>query len=62
MTPLQNAKQEAFARAIVEGASQRDAYRSAGYTPRTDAAADASASRLIRAPIVARSRTISICR
>ena len=31
-TPL-NARQEAFARNIAEGRRQREAYRSAGYTP-----------------------------
>lgn len=46
MPPLDNAKHEAFARAIVEGKSGREAYRTAGYKA-NDAAADASASRLL---------------
>jgi len=46
-TPL-NARQEAFARNIAEGRRQREAYRSAGYTPTSHNAADANASRLIR--------------
>ena len=46
-TPL-SARQEAFARNIAEGRRQREAYRSAGYAPTSDNAADANASRLIR--------------
>lgn len=46
MPVLENAKHEAFARAIVEGKNQRDAYRAAGYSGK-DAAVDASASRLL---------------
>lgn len=53
MSPLPNAKHEAFARAIVEGNSQREAYRAAGYKPRTDGAADASACQLLSQPKVA---------
>lgn len=52
--PLANAKREAFARAIVAGASQREAYLAAGYKPRTDAAADTAASRLLSEVEVAR--------
>lgn len=48
MPALENAKHEAFARAIVEGSSGRDAYRGAGYKPNSDAVADAAASRLLR--------------
>jgi phage terminase small subunit len=47
MPALENAKHEAFARAIVEGKSGRDAYRAAGYKPKNDATADACASRLL---------------
>ena len=43
-----NARQEAFAREIAAGRRQREAYRSAGYAPTSDNAADANASRLIR--------------
>lgn len=46
MPPLDNAKHEAFARAIVEGKNNREAYRAAGYKG-NDAAVDASASRLL---------------
>lgn len=46
MPVLQNARHEAFARAIVEGKSGRDAYRAAGYKAK-DRAADANASRLL---------------
>jgi phage terminase small subunit len=48
MPVLENAKHEAFARAIVEGSSGRDAYRGAGYKPKSAAVADAAASRLLR--------------
>lgn len=47
MAPLENAKHEAFARALVDGKSARAAYRGAGFTPKTDASADAAASRLL---------------
>ena len=47
MPILQNARHEAFARAIVEGKSARAAYRAAGYQAK-DAAVDAAASRLLR--------------
>ena len=47
MPPLDNAQHELFAQEIVKGASQRDAYRAAGYQTKSDAAADASASRLL---------------
>jgi len=46
MPPLNNAKHEAFARAIVEGKGNREAYRAAGYKG-NNAAVDASASRLL---------------
>jgi phage terminase small subunit len=45
--PLKNAKHEAFARAIVEGCSGREAYGAAGYKAKP-AAADANASRLLK--------------
>lgn len=45
--PLENARHEAFALGIVGGMSQREAYRAAGYKPKTDEAADAAASRLL---------------
>ncbi len=47
MAALTNSKHEAFARAIVEGTSGRDAYLSAGYSAQP-AAADAAASRLLK--------------
>lgn len=47
MPELASARHEAFARAIVAGSSGRDAYRGAGYKPKTDASADAAASRLL---------------
>ena len=47
MPILQNARHEAFARAIIEGKSARAAYRAAGYQAK-DAAVDAAASRLLR--------------
>ena len=43
-----NARQEAFARNIAEGRSQREAYQCAGYTPASDSVADVNASRLLR--------------
>ena len=46
-SPL-NARQEAFARNIAEGRSQREAYKRAGYTPASDSVADVNASRLLR--------------
>ena len=46
-SPL-NARQEAFARNIAEGRSQREAYQCAGYTPASDSVADVNASRLLR--------------
>jgi phage terminase small subunit len=46
MPILQNARHEAFARAIVEGKSGRAAYHAAGYTAK-DRVADANASRLL---------------
>lgn len=52
MSPLKNAKHEAFARAIVEGKSGREAYKSAGYAA-SDASADANASRLLKTAKVA---------
>ena len=42
-SPL-NARQEAFARNIAEGRSQREAYQCAGYTPASDSVADVNAS------------------
>lgn len=47
MPALENVQWEKFAQEIVKGASQRDAYRAAGYATKSDAAADASASRLL---------------
>jgi phage terminase small subunit len=47
MAALKSAKHEAFARAIVEGKSGREAYRTAGYKA-DGAAADVNASRLLR--------------
>jgi phage terminase small subunit len=45
MTILSNSRHEAFARAILEGKSGREAYIAAGYKA---AGAEANASRLIR--------------
>ncbi len=53
MAALANAKHEAFARAIVEGRSGRDAYKGAGYRPSNDNTADACASRLLSTDKVA---------
>ena len=47
MPALENAKHELFAQEIAKGASQRDAYKAAGYEVKSDAAADANASRLL---------------
>lgn len=47
MSVLKNPKHEKFVQEIVKGASQRDAYKAAGYDAKTDAAADAAASRLL---------------
>jgi phage terminase small subunit len=47
MPVLENAQHELFAQQMAKGASQRDAYRAAGYNTKSDAAADASASRLL---------------
>lgn len=47
MPVLDNTQHELFAHEIVKGASQRDAYRTAGYKVKSDAAADACASRLL---------------
>ena len=47
MPALTNPRHELFAQAIVKGASQREAYKAAGYPVKSDAGADASASRLL---------------
>jgi phage terminase small subunit len=47
MPVLENARHEAFARAVVEGKAGRDSYRAAGYKAPNNRAADASASRLL---------------
>src|SRR6185437_9695766 len=47
MAALANAKHEAFARAIVGGTPAREAYRGAGYKPKSDDVATACASRLL---------------
>jgi len=47
MPALPNPRHELFAQAIAKGASQREAYKAAGYGVKSDAAADASASRLL---------------
>ena len=52
MPVLPNARHEAFARAIVEGKSGREAYKAAGYKAK-DRAADANASRLLTVANVA---------
>lgn len=52
MGPLKNTKHEAFARGIFEGKSGRQAYLDAGYNCSAEAA-DAAASRLLKADKVA---------
>lgn len=47
MPALDNAQHELFAQQIAKGSSQRDAYKAAGYKVKSDAAADANASRLL---------------
>ena len=47
MPVLANPRHEIFAQQIAKGISQRDAYRGAGYEPKSDAVADAAASRLL---------------
>ena len=47
MPVLDNAQHERFVQELVKGASQREAYRAAGYNTKSDAGADASASRLL---------------
>lgn len=47
MPVLKNLKHERFAQEIVKGASAREAYSSAGYDTKTDAATDAASSRLL---------------
>lgn len=54
MPALSNQKHERFAQAMsLEGAEQRKAYLAAGFHAKTDNAANASASKLIRKPTVA---------
>ena len=48
MPALPNARHERFAQEIVKGKSGREAYRSAGFKPKNDNAADAAASRLLK--------------
>lgn len=47
MSPLDNARHEAFARLIVAGTAPSAAYRQAGFKPKNDATAAACASRLL---------------
>ena len=47
MPVLDNPRHEIFAQGIAKGLAQREAYRLAGYSSKTDAAIDASASRLV---------------
>lgn len=47
MPKLENPQHEIFVMEIVKGSAQLDAYRAAGYKPKTDAAASAAASRLL---------------
>ncbi|HLH49878.1 MAG TPA: terminase small subunit [Roseiarcus sp.] len=47
MAALQNQHHEAFAREIAKGSTGRDAYRVAGFNPKSDDSADACASRLL---------------
>ena len=49
MAALPNPRHELFAQAVAKGASQREAYKAAGFASKSDAAADASASRLLSA-------------
>lgn len=53
MPVLENAQHEIFAQEIVRGTSQRCAYKAAGYKVKSDAAADANASRLLSTAKVA---------
>ncbi len=46
MPALENVKHELFAQELVKGASQREAYKTAGYSAKSDSVADAAASRL----------------
>lgn len=48
MPVLTNSKHELFAQEIAKGVSGREAYRTAGYTAKSDAGADVSASRLLK--------------
>lgn len=47
MPTLSNAKHELFAQNVAKGSSGRDAYRGAGFAVKSDASADAAASRLL---------------
>src|SRR5262245_15471223 len=47
MHTLENPRHEIFAQEIAKGRSQREAYLSAGYSPKSDKATDAAASRLL---------------
>jgi hypothetical protein len=47
MPAIPNARHELFAQNIVKGMTSRDAYRAAGFKSDSDAATDASASRLL---------------
>lgn len=47
MAVLNNVRHERFAHEIAKGSSSRDAYKAAGYETKSDAAADACASRLL---------------
>jgi len=46
--PLANPRHEIFAQEVANGARQSEAYRSAGYSVKTDSAVWAEASRLVR--------------
>ena len=48
MAVIENPRHELFAQAIAKGDTGRDAYKAAGFGPKTDASADAGASRLLR--------------
>jgi hypothetical protein len=50
MPPLENPRHELVAQEIAKGASHRDAYRDAGYSPTTTNSLDATSSQLLSQP------------
>jgi hypothetical protein len=47
MPTLDNPKHEAFAQAVAKGSSNREAYKAAGYSTKSDTVTDVNASRLL---------------